>query len=256
MVKKLFALASVSALAGLVSAAGVSGCTTETVTQGGGGDAGTPDAKKDAKPNIPGDDEEDPGDDLPACLKKDQVDPEGIAYTKVGATKGACTEQEQKDIKKFLDDAIAAQKLDFKQSEWSATVGDSCAQCVFTEADADSWGIIIQKDDQFVTYNRGACVEAVSGNEACGRSYHRFQACVLVACGSCKTQDEFDACTAEQEAIFTGPCAGFIEEVQKECGANVGAYENACKGSPLETGIKVVCIQGGVGDVDAGDGGN
>ena len=256
MVKKLFALASVSALAGLVSAAGVSGCTTETVTQNTDTDAGTGDAKK-PKPVVEAGEDPDPEPELPACLKKDAVDPEGIAYTKVGATKGACTEQEQKDIKKFLDDAIAAQKLDFKQSEWSATVGDSCAKCVFTESDADSWGIIIQKDDQFVTYNRGACVEAQSGKESCGRAYHRFQACVLVACGSCKTQDEFDACTAEQEAIFTGPCAGFIEEAQKECGANIGAYENACKGSPLETGIKVVCIDGGGNaDPDAGDGGN
>ena len=254
MVKKLFALASVSALAGLVSAAGVSGCTTETVTQGGGGDAGTPDAKKDAKPPVGNNEDEEPEDDLPACLKKDQVDPEGIAYTKVGATKGACTEQEQKDIKKFLDDAIAAQKLDFKQSEWAASVGVSCASCVFTEVDAASWGIIIQKDDEFFTYNRGACIEAVSGSEACGRGYQRLQACVLETCLNCSEQDASVACKEEQETSATGACGALVEQLQKDCGPDLGAYVEACKGSPLETGIRTVCITG-PGPVDAGDGG-
>ena len=252
MVKKLFALAGVSALTGLVMVAGAAGCTTTEAS--GAQDVGARDgARRDTGPGARlGDDEEPPWFPGPRCPWT--FDAEAIPYAKAGVEIGACTEEEAKDIKKFLDDAIAAQKLDFKQSEWAATVGDSCAKCVFTEVDAGSWGIIIQEDDEFFTYNRGACFEAVSGNEACGRAYQRFQACVLEVCTHCPPVDPYEDCQAEQESSTTATCAPLLEQVRNNCGPNLGAYAEACKGSPLETGIRTVCITG-PGPVDAGDGG-
>ncbi len=254
MVRKLFALAGVSALTGLVTVAGAAGCTTTEASEAE--DGGTRDgARRDTGPGARLGDEDDPVITWgPKCPSTFDRDADAIPYAKAGVSIGACTEQEQKDIKKFLDDAIAAQKLDFKQSEWAASVGVSCASCVFTEVDAASWGIIIQKDDEFFTYNRGACIEAVSGSEACGRGYQRLQACVLETCLNCSEQDASVACKEEQETSATGACGALVEQLQKDCGPDLGAYVEACKGSPLETGIRTVCITG-PGPVDAGDGG-
>ena len=74
MVKKLFALASVSALAGLVSAVSAAGCSSETVqTQAPTDAGGATDAKKsDAKTTTPGDDEEDVEPE--SCLDTTPID--------------------------------------------------------------------------------------------------------------------------------------------------------------------------------------
>ena len=79
-----------------------------------------------------------------------------------------------------------------------------------------------------------------------------------MACGSCKTQDEFNECRGAEETL-TGPCGAALTAVQKECGSSLGAYIDACtppQGAKyiFEGTIPVHCISGG-GAPDAGDGG-
>ncbi len=259
MVKKLFALASVSALTGLVAAVGAAGCTTEETTVTPETDSGVADAKKDSKGPVDEPDEEEP----PAtCAAKDAVDLSGIAYTKALAQPGACTTKEVADLTAYF--AANSSKNPFKISDWATSVSDGCAACVFTESDAAAWGPILVKDDQLDGVNFGGCVEIQSGKEACGEAWQQLNECTVVAClpadqggqGTCTTQDEFDECRNSQDTL-QGPCGATITNVQKECGSGLEAYLTACDPPAgakyiFEGTIPAHCITGG-NTPDAGE---
>ena len=256
MVKKLFALASVTALAGLVSAVGAAGCSETVVEPGASTDAATTtDAKKtDSGKTVTPPDSEDPPPDVVACTTKTDVDISTILYQPAFTKAGACTQADADKIKAYLDAKIAAKDFAFKNSEWATGSGAAanCTACVFSKFDDAKWGVIIaDKDDGFETYNRGGCIEIVSKNTECGKAYQQFQNCPLEACSACTTQADFDACR-DADTLFSTVCKNAIDNVQTKCGKDVGAYETACKGG-LDAYIKTHCITGSVGD--AGDGG-
>ncbi|MBX3212276.1 MAG: hypothetical protein KF850_09610 [Labilithrix sp.] len=251
MVKKLFALASVTALAGIVSAVGAAGCS-ETVVEDSPTDAGSPDtgAKKDAAPP-----DEEPEPD-PTCLTKDPVDMSGEPYKTALKSPGACTSDEQTTLTAYFKAKVDANE-DVKVSEWSKEVSDDCAKCIFSDGTGDTWGPIITKDDKIDTVNQGGCYEIATGKESCGRAFQQYTACRIDAClVDCKTQEEFTACIQDQDAIYQGPCSATITAVQKECGNNLQGALTACKNTAwtFDAPIKSQCVTGG-GQADAGDGG-
>ncbi|MBX3206137.1 MAG: hypothetical protein KF764_13790 [Labilithrix sp.] len=252
MVKKLFALASVTALAGLVSAVGAAGCS-ETVVESNPTDAGTPDAK--AKADVaPGDDDD---DDDSTCLSTDPIDATQFPYTKAVKSAGACTTAEAAALSAFFKTKVDA-KEDVLVSEWSQEVSATCRACVFSDGAGETWTPIIVKDDKLDNVNRGGCIEILTGNEACGEAYQQVTECRLEACLiKCKTQEEFSACLQDSQAIFAGPCKDSVTKVVDVCGKALDAAETGCKGKDwtFDGPIKVQCVTGG-GQVDAGDGGN
>lgn len=260
MVKKLFALASVSALAGLVSAVGAAGCS-ETVVQQNPTDAGADTgSKKDSGPK-PGNDEE-PDDEVKSCVGTDAVDATKIPYNGPVNSPGACTTDELKKLTAFFKENSAG---DVKISDWSAEVSAKCSACVFSEEDAATWSPILVKNDELTGVNRGGCIELLSGKASCGEAYQQVSECRLLAClpssqggvGTCTTQDEFTECLQDGQAIFTGPCKDAYDKMETECGDKLGTWEQACQGTSytFEGPIKVQCITGGSGGADAGDGG-
>lgn len=260
MVKKLFALASVSALAGLVSMVGAAGCSDEVVEVVATEDAGA-DVKKAPKADSgPTPVEDDDAGDEPVektCLTEKEIDPSTLPTAPALIVKGACTTDESKAITDFLQAKIDAKDFGFKQSEWAASVSEKCASCVFTEESAEKWGVIIgTAKDEFATYNRGGCIEVQSGNAACGEAYQAFQYCSTYACGlECKTQEEYDACSDDQDAIYGGPCKATLDAVTPTCGKDIGTWETACSKGGLTTFISAQCIVGSSKTPDAGDGG-
>lgn len=250
MVKKLFALASVTALAGIVSAVGAAGCS-ETVVEDSPTDAGSPDtgAKKEAGPP----EEEEPEPE--SCLTKDPIDATKIPYTKALVAAGACTAKEQEDFTKYFKDNS---DNGIKVSQWKTSVSEDCAACIFTTADADAWGpIIVSAKDGIETVNRGGCIEIQTGSVECGRAYQQYSECRLQAClAECKTQEEFSACLQDTTAIYQGPCAASVKNAIDTCGDNIDAAETACKNTAytFDAPIKSQCVTGG-SQVDAGDGG-
>ena len=253
MVKKLFALASVTALAGLVSAVGAAGCS-ETVVESGASDAGASDAakKSDAKTPNPGDDEEEP--DPVSCLNTDPIDATKFPYTKALRAAGSCTDAEHKALSDYFEAKVDANE-DVLVSEWSKEVSANCAKCVFSDGTGD-WTPIIVKDDELDNVNRGGCIEILTGKEACGEAYQQVTECRLEACATkCKTQDEFSECLKDAQGIFTGPCKDAYDNMESSCGNNLAAAEKGCQGTKwtFDGPIKVQCISGG--GADAGDGG-
>src|SRR5881394_3748856 len=127
--KKLFALASVSAIAGLmtaVSAAGCSSTTTETTAPGDSGTDAKTDAKGDAKV-VPGDDESDQAADCPqnVPLTTDDLDKE-IGWKAAKATPNACTSTEITKIESNFKDTNIKTYFDLGNG-----VSDACKACVF-----------------------------------------------------------------------------------------------------------------------------
>ena len=252
MMKRIFDLASISALGGLTAAASAAGCSSDEST-GAPTDAGI-DVKRGKDAGPPVGEPTEPGEPE-SCLSTDPIDATRFPYAKARESAGACTDDELASISAFFKEKTGANQ-DVVVSEWSKEVGEKCAKCAFSMSDAAEWGPIIVKDDRLENVNRGGCIEVLSGNEACGRAYQQVTECRLEAClAKCKTQDEFTACLQDAQGIFTGPCKEAYDLMDKECGNNLGTYEKACRGTEwtFEGPIKIQCITGG-GESDAGDG--
>ncbi len=256
MMKRIFALASISALGGLTAATSAAGCSSEEPKASPPADAGI-DVKRGKDAGPPAVEPTEP-EEPASCLSTDPIDATRFPYSKALKSAGACTDDDLKKISAFFKTKTNANE-EVLVSEWSKEVSQKCAKCAFGAFDAAEWSPILVKEDKLDNVNRGGCIEILSGKEACGQAYQQVTECRLEAClAKCKTQDEFTACLQDAEGIFTGPCKASYDAMDKECGNNLGAYENGCRGSEwtFEGPIKVQCITGGGGPkTDAGDGG-
>jgi hypothetical protein len=252
MIKKLFALASVSALAGLVSAVGAAGCSETEVTPAADG-GGTPDSgKKDGGPKTTPDADVEP--EPTSCMVKDPIDATQYPYKTPTKSVGACTTEELTKLSAYYK---AHANEEPAVSEWSKEVSEKCATCVFSDGEGSTWSPVLVQDDKLANVNRGGCVEILSGKPACGKAYQQVTECRLEACATkCKTQDEFTECLQDGQSIFTGPCKDAYDAMETACGNSLKAAETGCAGKDwtFEGPIKVQCITGG-GKADAGDGG-
>ncbi len=117
----------------------------------------------------------------------------------------------------------------------------SCADCVFTRSQADTWGPIVYVDGGEAFVNYGACHALVSGSEACGRAVQEQIACVdevctlagcpaegLRSCAQAALQQEqgcgrYDVATAcaGQVAPLATACRTALDVVTRVCGAPV-----------------------------------
>ena len=174
MVKKLFALASVTGLSGLVVSIAVAGCSsTTTVVDNSATDSGpsATDAgpKKDATPPS-GDDDDTTEAGATTCPSSDPVDAADLPWAPPTKTQnGACTQSQLDEFNKFLTDnptTTNAQFIDHIKKSTPTT----CGACVVTDASAATWGPLPTSNGDLVTINIGSCFALVSGKEACGKA--------------------------------------------------------------------------------------
>ncbi|MBX3263197.1 MAG: hypothetical protein KIS78_10050 [Labilithrix sp.] len=250
MIKKIFALASVSALTGLVSAAAAAGCSSNEEPKGSASDGAPPPTQT----NDGGDDTEgrEPGsrpNDTQSCMETRAIDMTRFPYARAKRAANACTTQELDEISAFFR-TKAQNAQDIVISDWAKSVSEGCAACVFSDGTGAEWTPILTKGDKLDDVNRGGCIEIASGKEACGRSYQHVAECRLEACSNtCDTAEGFTACLQDVQGIFSGPCKGAYDALERDCGTNeLPTYEAACKGTAFtfEGPIRVQCINGGV----------
>ena len=247
--KKLFALASFSAVAGVFVAASAAGCssssTTTTTT-----DAGT-DAKKPPPPPPPPGDDGSTGDDggMGTCPVTTPVDLTSLPYEDPAPVKmNACSDA---DVTKFTA-AISTAKND---DELKAMISASCAACIFTDANKTGWGPLPETNtssgNQAITVNVGGCYQLVTGSKDCGKSYQNLIDCGFTACDGCPSGDQtaFSNCLKKAD---TGACKDAVKAYQTACGAvDMNTYTNAqnnCEPSSskylFEGPINVQCVNG------------
>lgn len=241
--KKLFALASVTALAGVVFASAAVGCSSSgggTPSDTDGGDSGPgKDAGKDVnKPD--GDDDGPSGGDCPAAYPGDPpwkspanvqtvCDQSDIDFIKTEA-------QKQGETFKQLNDALTARKA-------------ACASCVFTKEGDAAWGPIVYVGTQGgAFFNYGSCfARAPGGSEDCGKAVESFELCADAVCDkdACGSDNATSACV-KQVAADKNSCGKF--NFTAAC-PNFTSLNNYCN-----TGLDVIAIMCGPGPLDGGGG--
>ncbi len=238
--KKLFALASASALTGLLAATGAAGCTTETTETTPTQDAGTSDAKK--TPTLVSDDG---GDQL--CYQSDPFDATTIPYKKARVLPGSCAP----NLPTVLDLLFATPQVtaDALHDGLANEISQACADCAVAADDGDSWAPVVWDGVQLIQ-NIGGCLEVVSGSENCGRAYTQWNGCLNTVCRKCTTQNEAAACL---QNVQSAACSDATQALTTACGNNVNSYISACN-PPGKLGVyeAIIKLCGGTPASDAG----
>ena len=236
MVKKLFALASVTALTGLVAASSLAGCSDSNDGDGGGGtpDSGAPDVKKDSKtPVDPGDGDVEPE----SCYDSGSA---AILSEKVTANfpGNLCTPAEVDALLAgcFGDGASEA------KCEAVQTNSTACYECVLGPIEAkDSFDIPV-----FLPVGSGgagqisiyACIAVAIGMPECAIPLTNNSFCPANACATCE-DSESKAC---QEEALQDACK---IDLPKDC---VDAFNALTDADPA---IKMCTGADGLGSLKA-----
>lgn len=248
--KKLFALASVSAIAGLMTAATASGCSSTTTTESGSS-SGSTDGGKDSggstKDRTPvGDQEEDEEpSDCPADVPLTAADlDKEIGWKPAKATPGACTAQDITQLEANFKDTGIKTYFDLGKD-----LSTECFGCVFAKDTDANWGPIVgtaENDGQTGFVNFGACFGEVE-DEACGKALQYEQFCYNIACNECSsTSTERQKCV--EKAGSSGMCTEFGDTTAKAC-PNIQSSAKKC--NSIIDAAKTLC---GAASTDAGKG--
>ncbi len=253
MTKKLFALASVTALTGVVAAGSVgTGCSSTTTVEGdgGGSSSGSSDAAKDVQKtdtgaSSSGDPDTGPG----VCPTTDVIDATTFPWKPPYKKPGSCTSAELDAFVAFVDKTDDPQK--WKDGNWTANA--ACRDCVFAKETTEWPPMILNNSGQLAALNVGGCIAIASGKEACGKAYQQWRSCYLEACGDCPDGDQnaFSKCVT---AANKKACKKAFDDVVGASGCGdaqtAGDAETACEGKKyvFEGGITAQCI--GLGDGD------
>jgi hypothetical protein len=242
MVKKLFALASVTALTGLMVSVAVAGCSSTTTESGGTTDSGpTGDSsvtKKDSGGNT-GDDEEAPPST--ECKGTTAVDATQLPWKAPFKDIGSCSAKELDDLVKYVEANDQAQYADWKKSVTNA----ACNGCIFGKETDTTWRPLLENaKGELVGLNVGGCIAIASGNEKCGQSYQNWFDCRFEACADCPSGDSaaLQKCLS---AASKGGCKKAFDDVGTICGDQaIGDAETACDGTKFvfEGPIRAQCI--------------
>jgi hypothetical protein len=249
MTSKIFALASVMALTGLVSTVAIAGCSTKD-------EAGAKVVAGDAQPPVTlgpdgggiAEGDGGGGGGSSGCMQTNAIDATKFPYQPAKKQPNACSQKELDSLTGYFTDQARKQQ-DISVLDWRKTVSDGCAQCAFSDEGETNWAPILTKGDKLDDVNRGGCIEIASGKQSCGQAYQQVAECRLAACtDTCETPDGFSACLNDVQGIFTGPCKTAYTTMERECGEDLAKYEAQCKGSSytFEGPVKVQCVNGGV----------
>jgi hypothetical protein len=234
--KKLFALASVSAIAGIMTTVTASGCSSTSVSP----------SPADSGADVTSEVGTGTGPEpivCPAVLPLTAADLDNeVNWKPAKAVPGACSTQD-----------LAQLETNFKgigiQSyyELGKDLSPDCFACVLTKDTDATWGpfVATEADDGktgFVNY--GACFGYVEDVE-CGKAVQYEQFCYNVACNKCTTtKEDRQDCVAKAGA--DGMCADFktarntacpnIDASAKKCNSIIDSAKTLCGAAPADAG--------------------
>jgi hypothetical protein len=229
MVKKLFALASVTALTGLIAAVAASGCSSTDVIndtgETGTGDGGKVDTGK-PKEAAPPDDTAPP---ITTCPSTDPITAADIEkqlnWLPPVAVQSVCTQQNVDDLKALFKSAPAT---GVAFTDINTKLGATCAACAFTtDKNTTNWGPFAKYDGKAAVQNESGSCFAQIKDPACGKARFEWETCLDIACPVA------DCGADKQQACF--PKA---YKVGGACKAITDAYVAAC---PDEAGLIAAC---------------
>lgn len=274
MVKKLFGLASVTVLTGLVVAASAAGCSStntffypdEGGIEGGKvlkpGDPGYvppvppvpttdpppvdgPDASK--KPPIKDasttpDTGPNPGAVCPTTTPITAADIDATLLWKAPtAFQNVCTQANIDDLKNLFKNAPAGSGV--KYADIKTALGAACAGCAFSPIGGANWQVFVEDKAGAIDNRTGSCFAQRSG-VACGKARFRWESCLDTACDpvDCVTPSAQQACLQKAQK---GACSGLTTDYAAACpneaadlppcGNIFGSIATSCSGGPNNT---------------------
>lgn len=246
MVKKLFALASVTALTGLIAAVGAAGCSSTTTVeeQPTGDDAGDGGKKKDTKDSSTPDIDTDAGSEPESCYDEGAA---GTLTDKVTAEfpGNRCTEAQ---IDAILSGCFGTGGSEAACKAATTDAAADCGECVLgpsaSKATFDLPMFVPVGDDGSGLISVYACLAVKAGKPECALPLTNSIFCPATACSACE-KAESDACEKEAEE---GVCKDAISKVDQACVDALNALEDdgpevaACTGSESLKTLKAVSV--------------
>lgn len=242
MVKKIFALASVTALTGLMAAVAASGCSSSTVVDTTPTADATPDVKTTPKDSSV--EEEDSSTGPGTCPTTDPITAADIGLTWIapGAPQNVCNQADLDALKKVFADG----KGSAKYTDIEAALGATCGPCVFTPKTGARWGMIVKEGANPIADNSlGACFGALSTAE-CGKARFEIDSCLDIACPQTDCGTDTQACNTK---ALKGACKSFVAPYTTACPDETTLLKNC---SNFVRIIEVTCGGGADGGLDSG----
>jgi len=247
MVKKLFALASVTALTGLMAAVAASGCSSTTTVDATPTPEAGPDAKtplKEAGPDPDPDPEETGPATCPTPTPVTEADI-GLTWLAPGTPQSVCGQADLDALKALF----AAGKGSAKYSEIEKALSATCGPCVFTAKAGPRWGVIIKDGAQIAADNsQGACFGVLATAE-CGKARFNIDSCLDIACPRQECGSDATAFRACNTKALKGACKSFVAPYTTACPDEESLIKNC---NSFTRVIEVVCGGGADGGLDSG----
>lgn len=221
MVKKLFALASVTALTGLVVAVASTGCSSSSSTSD---PAPATDAATDAPKPKPDSGEVDSGPQV--CPIPGPVDTSVLPFKGPKTpVEGACTSDDLKAI-----EAAIEKNSNITLEQIKAAVGEPCKACGWGDDSGEKWAAIVEGvkagSETRTVVNTGACMALVSGSDDCGKAFAEWSACLNFACNDCTDQASDDECSSAVQQ--DGAACNAQTKALSACGDDPNVHIKAC----------------------------
>jgi len=249
MVKKLFAVASLTALTGLVVSVAAAGCSSSSSSGDTSTDAG--DSGKKETGVVPDTDSGDTDGGGGTCPSTDPITSADIdsqiGWKPPAAIQNVCNAA---DIQKLNDNFQAGTAKTF--NDLVAGITGTCHDCIIGPKENANWGPIVTFDAQGQTgiVNFGACF-GIYDSPACGKANEYLELCLNVACQDCDQTNDTVVQACISKAIKSGgACYGILGETQSSCTKQDA--QDKC-GSIID-GASILCA-GGVYDGGTIDGG-
>ena len=226
VVKKVFALVSVTALSGLVAAIAASGCSsTETITDTP--ETSTiPDAKLDTKAKETEPDEASGPASCPTLTPITEAEVEAqIKWLPPVPSQTVCTQPDIDSLKALFKSATPGKGIAF--ADIKKSLGATCSACAFSPIAGPNWQVFVEDKAGAIDNRTGSCFAQLE-NVECGRKRFNWESCLNAACP-------------------TADCADATGKVPSKCKQNAQkaackdlttAYAKAC---PNETTILPIC---------------
>lgn len=179
------------------------------------------------------------------CPSDTPVDGKSLEWKPPNAPKAAqCQADDIAAMKSYLAMNPSASNEDFEN--FVKNRNTVCHDCVFGDADGQTWPPAPVRANKVLTFNVGACYAITTGNQKCGRAVQAAWDCGFEACLLCTSADVLTTCRTKARA---GVCATYAEQARTECGA-VAAADEVC-GQPFDS-IRVQCMTTATPIADAG----
>lgn len=177
-----------------------------------------------------------------SCPAASEIDVSEAPYKPANVVAGACTSRELSAMVDYMNKTLQRVGGVPHVSEMSALVSTKCASCAFSDGSGPKWTPMLTKGDEIDVIDRGACIEVVSGNFACGKAYQHVAQCVIDACAGCSA-DARTECLSTSKAVKQA-CSVSSRVMLDTCGPDLQKYEDTCLNASydFEGVVRALCV--------------